>query len=153
MIDAGGPRPLWMVLSLGKWFLALYKALWVSQDEQASKQHPFVTSASAPFSRFLPCLIACPGFLQWWTPCGSVNQTNSFLPNLLLAMVFITAIETLLRPHNLSLLDIKHTDESWNYTLPFLWIKLHLTLSVDGVNWGEVGGAGGGKGEETVVGM
>lgn len=68
-------------------------------------------------------------------------------------MVFITAIETLLRPYNLSLLDIKYTDDSLNYTLPFLWIKLHLTLSVDGVNCGEEGGVGGGKGGETVVGM
>lgn len=35
-----------------------------SQEQQASKQHPSVASASVPASRFLPCLSSCPDFLQ-----------------------------------------------------------------------------------------
>jgi hypothetical protein len=34
------------------------------QAEQASKQHPSTASASAPASRFLPCLSSCPDFFD-----------------------------------------------------------------------------------------
>ena len=33
------------------------------QAEQASKQDPSMASASAPASKFLPCVSSCPGFL------------------------------------------------------------------------------------------
>jgi hypothetical protein len=35
-----------------------------NQRKQASKQHPFMASASAPASRFHLCLSSCPDFLQ-----------------------------------------------------------------------------------------
>ena len=43
---------------------SLKKAGCVSYNEQASKEHPSMVSASAPASKFLPCLSSCPDFLQ-----------------------------------------------------------------------------------------
>jgi hypothetical protein len=43
---------------------SIRKQLEQSPGEQASKQHPSMASASAPASRFLPCLSPCSGFLQ-----------------------------------------------------------------------------------------
>jgi hypothetical protein len=57
------------------------------QAEQASKQHLSMASASAPASRFLPCLSSCPDFLQC-LGCGRISQMSPFLPNLLLVIVF-----------------------------------------------------------------
>jgi hypothetical protein len=43
------------------------KAGWASHREQASKQHPSMTSLSAPPSRFLPFLNSCPKFIHQWS--------------------------------------------------------------------------------------
>ena len=61
-----------------------------------SKQHPPLpppmASASALASRFLPCFTSCSGFLHWWT---IMWNHKPFLADLLLTMLFITAIEIL----------------------------------------------------------
>ena len=40
------------------------EVLWASREDKASKQHLPMASASAPASRFLPCLCSCPDFLM-----------------------------------------------------------------------------------------
>ena len=52
---------------------------WASHEEQASKQHSSMASASAPASWFWPCWSSCP---------ETVIEINPFLPKLLLVMVF-----------------------------------------------------------------
>jgi len=50
------------------------------QDEQASKQHPSMASASAPASRFLPCLSPCSLVAFDDELLGEhVSETNPFL--------------------------------------------------------------------------
>ena len=48
--------------------------------EQASRQHPSMTSASAPASRFLPSLSSCPDFLWWWAAIWKHKPDKPFFP-------------------------------------------------------------------------
>ena len=57
------------------------------QAEQASKQHPFLASASAPASRSLPCWSFYPDFLYDEQCYRSIHQINPFLPKLLWSWV------------------------------------------------------------------
>jgi hypothetical protein len=43
-------------------------------EEQGSKQHPSMGSASAPASRFPPCLSSCPDSFGDGLKCGSESQ-------------------------------------------------------------------------------
>ena len=54
-----------------------------SQEEQESNQHHSMAIASAPASRFLPCLNSYPDFLGDEQQCGSVSRINPILPRLL----------------------------------------------------------------------
>ena len=54
-----------------------------------------MASASAPASRFLPCLSSCLASFNVGLPCRSISQLNPFLPNSLWMWCFITVIETL----------------------------------------------------------
>jgi hypothetical protein len=56
--------------------------------EQACKQHPSMASASAPASRFLPCLSSCPDFLWWWPVMWKWKLNKAFISHIALAMVF-----------------------------------------------------------------
>ena len=47
-----------------------------------------MSSASAPASRFLPCLSYCPDFFDDEQCCEGISQINPFLSSLLLVMVF-----------------------------------------------------------------
>ena len=53
------------------------------QSEQAMRRKsvsstPSMTSASAPVSRFLPCLSSCPDFLWWWTVMWKCKPNKPF---------------------------------------------------------------------------
>jgi hypothetical protein len=60
------------------------KVSWTSQGKQSRKQGPSTASASAPASKFLPCLSSCLDFLWWWAAMWKLSWINPFLPNLLL---------------------------------------------------------------------
>ena len=69
-----------------------------SQDDQASKKHSSMVSASVPASKFLPCWSPCLGFSSQndglWL--GHVSHTNNFLSSLFWSVLhhyFITATE------------------------------------------------------------
>jgi hypothetical protein len=88
-----GKGPLWVGPSLG-WKSWFYKrAGWASQGRQASKEHPSMTSASAPASwlAWVPVLTSFGDEQQY----GSVSWINPFLPNLLFGHDVCTGIETL----------------------------------------------------------
>jgi hypothetical protein len=71
-IDWGGPSPLWVGPFPGLVVLGSIR----KQAEQASKQHSSMVSASAPASRFLPCLSSCPDILQLWSMMWHVSQNE-----------------------------------------------------------------------------
>jgi hypothetical protein len=50
--------------NVGKKEMNIPQTLKKKKAEQASKQHPSMASASAPASRFLPCLSSYHDFLQ-----------------------------------------------------------------------------------------
>ena len=77
IVDKEGPSPSWMVPSMG-----FYKKKpgWASYGKQASKQHPFMASASVPASMFLPCFSSCPDYLQWWTVLWKCKSKKPFPP-------------------------------------------------------------------------
>jgi hypothetical protein len=56
------------------------KANWATQGRQASKQHLSMASASAPASRFLPCVSSFPDFLWWWTAMWTCKLNKPFPP-------------------------------------------------------------------------
>ena len=56
-------------------------------EEQASKQHPSMTSASAPDFRILSFLSSCPDFLQRWIVLWMCKSNKPFSPQVALAMV------------------------------------------------------------------
>ena len=62
------------------WFY--WKASWASQGKQSSKQHPSMTSASAPASKFLPCVSSYTDFLWWWTTMWKCKLNKPFLSQL-----------------------------------------------------------------------
>jgi hypothetical protein len=62
---------------------------------QVSSTHS-MASASAPTTRFLPCLISCPGSFQWWTTLWNFKPDKHFAFQFAIwSWCFITAIETL----------------------------------------------------------
>jgi hypothetical protein len=78
--------------------LGFYKrAGWAIRQKQASKYHPFVTSASAPASwpTWVPVLTSFNGEQQF----GGISWINPFLPNLLLGHDVCAGIETLTKTH------------------------------------------------------
>lgn len=50
------------------------------QAEQGSKQHSLSASASAPTSRFLPCLSSCPHCIWGWTVVWKCEWNKPFPP-------------------------------------------------------------------------
>jgi hypothetical protein len=70
------------------------RASWASQGEQANKQHPSMTSASAPASKFLLCVSCCPDFLWWWTAMWRCKLNKPFpSPACFLVMVLCAGID------------------------------------------------------------
>jgi hypothetical protein len=89
----GGKAPCWWD-HLWAGSLGFYKkASWASQGKQASKEHPSMTSESAPAP--WPAWVSSPDFLGDEQQYGSVSQINPFLPNLLLRHDVCAGIETL----------------------------------------------------------
>lgn len=69
--------------------LGCYKKVdWERQEEQASKKHFSMTSASVPTSRVWPYLSFCPNFPGWSTTNCKEKKINPFLLSLFLASVF-----------------------------------------------------------------
>jgi hypothetical protein len=58
------------------------KANWASQGQESTKQHPSMASASAPASKFLPCVSSSPDFHWWWTAVWKCQLNKPFLPQL-----------------------------------------------------------------------
>lgn len=85
MTDVGGPRWLWSVTSLGRWFQLLKKSSWASHGEQEGKLWSHMASASIPASRFLSCLLLL-------TDC-SRRRKKHFLPQGAFGQWFITLID------------------------------------------------------------
>jgi hypothetical protein len=84
-----------------------------SVRKQASKQHPSKASASAPASRFLPCLSSCSDFLQWGTAIWKWKP-KGFLW-LFLVVVFHHSNRNP-KTHHLKK-SIRSTDWQWNQQL------------------------------------
>lgn len=87
VVKMGGFSPLWVGTpwSWRSWILSRLG----NPQEQASKLYPFMATATAGVSRFLPCLSSSHNNGEQW--CGSVSV---FLLKLLLASCFITATVT-----------------------------------------------------------
>jgi hypothetical protein len=85
---------MWYYLWAGS--LGFYmKSSWASQEKEASKWHPTMTSASASASwpAWVPVLTSFGDQQQ----CGNVSWINPFFPNLLLGHDVCAGIETLTR--------------------------------------------------------
>lgn len=57
----------WAVPSFGQWYWILWEAVYISQEEQARKQHSCMASLSVSVSGFMDCLSSCFSFSQWWS--------------------------------------------------------------------------------------
>jgi hypothetical protein len=65
MTDGGGPSSFMVVEVIpGLVVPGSIRKAEQAMGEQANKQHPSMASASAPASRFLPCLSSCHDFVQ-----------------------------------------------------------------------------------------
>lgn len=97
--------------------LAYKKEGWASHKEQASKQHPSVSFASVPASRFPPLaevLLGLPSVMDY---CLEVwAEISPFLSELLSVVVygFITEMETKLRQPLSVLLQKIPPEQRWN---------------------------------------
>jgi hypothetical protein len=58
------------------------EASWASQGKQASKHQPSMASASAPASKFLPCVSSSTDCLWWWTAMWKCKLNKPFPPQL-----------------------------------------------------------------------
>lgn len=65
LIGVGGFGSRWAVSSLGQWSWLLWKAVYISQEEQARKQHSCMVSLSVSVSGVMACLSSCFSFSQW----------------------------------------------------------------------------------------
>lgn len=100
VFDRGGPSPLWHCGRGHPWpggpdFIR-------KQGKQAVRSRPVSRTlpwppASVPCSRFLPCLSACPDFLERWTVKWKRKLNIPFPLAVALIMVFMAVIVTLAR--------------------------------------------------------
>jgi hypothetical protein len=104
------------------------KVSWESHKEQASWQHPSMTSASTPTSRFLPRLSSYLECLQWWAVIW--KYTWNTLLSSVWSWCFISATETLSQCWFLVLLVV----HLWIITLK-LTLCYHLRYCSDLVSY------------------
>lgn len=84
MIDRGGSSPLWEVTSLGRWSWVYKNAGWARHEDQASKPHPAMISASVP-----------PDFLWWCTVMWKWTPDKAFHPQAAAGQTLYHRTETL----------------------------------------------------------
>lgn len=87
------------------------QANWMNQDEQTSKQHSFIVSASVPTFRFMLSWSSCPGLIQWWTTTWKNKQNKPSAPQLAFWSLYFTLAREISR----------HTDLKFTLTLNLHW--------------------------------